>query len=122
MKRILSGLIALALVLSLSASAFAEAPTVVLSRWAGPHADDQKAVAAEYEGATIKVDDIDYGNLKPKQIQSLSSTGELDLVWASEIWLPEYVSKGWLLPLDEYVAESGLDMSIYAGGMVAANT
>lgn len=98
-----------------------EKPTIVTSRWAGPHADDQKTVAATYSDATIKVDDIDYGNLKQKQIQSLSSSGEYDLIWASEIWLPEYVSKGWLLPLDDMVAESGTDLSIYADGMKNAN-
>ena len=96
--------------------------TLTMSRWAGPHADDQKTVVAEYPNATIRMDDIDYGNLKQKQIQSLSQTGELDLIWASEIWLPEYVSNGWVLPMDEYIAASGLDMGIYAAGMVSANT
>lgn len=96
--------------------------TLVMSRWAGPHADDQKTVIAEYPDATVEMNDIDYGNLKQKQIQSLSSTGEFDLVWASEIWLPEYVSKGWVLPLDDYVQASGLDMSMYSEGMVQANT
>lgn len=96
--------------------------TLVMSRWAGPHADDQKTVVANYPDATIKMDDIDYGNLKQKQIQSLSSTGEFDLVWASEVWLPEYVSKGWVLPLDDYIKASGLDMSIYSDGMVEADT
>lgn len=99
-----------------------EEVTLVMSRWAGPHADDQKAVVAEYPGAVVKMDDIDYGNLKQKQIQSLSSTGEFDLVWASEIWLPEYVSKGWVKPLGEYITESGLDTGIYSGGMLSSNT
>ena len=53
-----------------------EKPTIVLSRWAGPHADDQKTVLAKYPDAIVKVDDIDYGNLKQKQIQSMSSSAD----------------------------------------------
>lgn len=95
---------------------------LIMSRWAGPHADDQKAVVAEYGAANIAMDDIDYGNLKQKQIQSLSLTGEYDLVWVQEVWLPEYAAKGWLLPLNEFVQEANLDLSIYSAGMLEANT
>lgn len=101
--------------------AAAETPTIVLSRWAGPHADDQKTVAAEYSDAVIKVDDIDYGNLKQKQMQSMSSSADYDLVWAQEIWLPEYIQNGWLMPLDDMVAANGVDLSIYSPAMVDMN-
>jgi len=98
-----------------------EKPTIVLSRWAGPHADDQKTVLAKYPDAIVKVDDIDYGNLKQKQIQSMSSSADYDLVWAQEIWMPEYISKGWLMPLDEFVAKDKVDLSIYSPAMVDMN-
>lgn len=99
-----------------------EKPTIVLSRWAGPHADDQKTVLAEYNDAIVKVDDVDYGNLKAKQIQSLETSADYDLVWASEIWLAEYVSKGWFLPLNNLVAENNVDLSIYSEAMINMNT
>lgn len=104
-----------------AAPAPAEKATIVLSRWAGPHADDQKTVLKDYADATAKVDDIDYGNLKQKQIQSMSSSADYDLVWAQEIWLPEYIAKGWLLPLDELAVKNGVDLGIYSAGMLNAN-
>jgi len=120
---VLSLLLVATMVAGFAATALAaDLPTVVASRWAGPHADDQKTVAQQYTDATIKIDDIDYGNLKQKQITSLSSSADYDLVWASEVWLPEYVSKGWLLPLDEFVKANNTDLSAYSAGMLAADT
>lgn len=96
--------------------------TIVLSRWAGANADVQKEIAKEYTGAKIVVDDIDYENLKQKQIQSMSASAEYDLIWVAEVWLPEYVANGWLLPLDDYVKKSGVDMSNYSSGITKINT
>jgi len=116
-------ILVVSLIAGLAATGFAaDKPTIVASRWAGPHADDQKAVCQQYADAVIKIDDIDYGNLKQKQITSLSSSADYDLIWASEVWLPEYVAKGWLLPLDDYVQSGGTDLSAYSAGMVAADT
>jgi ABC-type glycerol-3-phosphate transport system substrate-binding protein len=120
---ILTLILAVTMVAILSiAAATAEKPTVVLSRWAGPHADDQKTVLAEYPDAIVKVDDVDYGNLKVKQIQSLSTSADYDLVWASEIWLAEYVSKGWFLPLNDMISKYNVDLSIFSKAMVDMNT
>jgi ABC-type glycerol-3-phosphate transport system substrate-binding protein len=120
---ILTVILAVTMVVILSiAAATAEKPTVVLSRWAGPHADDQKTVLAEYPDAIVKVDDVDYGNLKVKQIQSLSTSADYDLVWASEIWLAEYVSKGWFLPLNDMISKYKADLSIFSKAMVDMNT
>jgi ABC-type glycerol-3-phosphate transport system substrate-binding protein len=120
---ILTVILAVTMVVILSiAAATAEKPTVVLSRWAGPHADDQKTVLAEYPDAIVKVDDVDYSNLKVKQIQSLSTSADYDLVWASEIWLAEYVSKGWFLPLNDLISKYKVDLSIFSKAMVDMNT
>jgi multiple sugar transport system substrate-binding protein len=120
---ILTVILAVTMIVILSiAAATAEKPTVVLSRWAGPHADDQKTVLAEYPDAIVKVDDVDYGNLKVKQIQSLSTSADYDLVWASEIWLAEYVSKGWFLPLNDLISKYKVDLSIFSKAMVDMNT
>ena len=105
-----------------AAEATGEIPEIVLSRWAGPHADDQKKVVAQYEDAEIIIDDIDYGNLQQKQIQSMSTSADYDLVWFQEIWLNEYVTQDFLLPLNDLVQKEGADLSIYLPSMIEGNT
>ena len=95
---------------------------LIISRWAGPHADDQKKILEQYTQAAVKMDDIDYASLKQKQIQSLSSSADYDLVWVHETWLKDYVSKGFLLPLNDYVKEHNTDLSIYSQAMIDSNT
>ena len=92
--------------------------TVVASRWAGPNADTQKAIVESYTNGTIVIDDVDYNNLKEKQILSMSASGEYDLIWVPEVWIPEYVANGWLLPLDSYIARDDLNMDDYLSGIV----
>src|SRR5271166_1622545 len=44
---------------------------LVISRWAGSHADDQAAILGEFEKATgihVRMDAIDYGQLRQKQM------------------------------------------------------
>ena len=104
-----------------SMTAFAD-DALVISRWSGPHADDQKKILAEYDGPEVKMDDVDYGNLKQKQIQSLSTSGDYDLVWVHETWLQDYVKKGFLLPLNDLVDSKDTDLSIYSDAMIESNT
>lgn len=96
--------------------------SLVVSRWSGPHADDQKKILAEYDGPEVKMDDVDYGNLKQKQIQSLSTSGDYDLVWVHETWLQDYVAKDFLLPLNDLVDSKDTDLSIYSDAMIESNT
>jgi len=90
-----------------------EKVTLTISRWAGPHADDQKELLKQFEketGISVKMDDVDYGQLQQKQTLNMSTkTGEYDLVWAQEIWIPEYIKSGYLLPIDEYVNDAELN-------------
>ncbi|WP_158602395.1 ABC transporter substrate-binding protein [Cohnella endophytica] len=87
--------------------------TLTISRWAGPHADDQKELLKQFEretGITVKMDDVDYGQLQQKQMLNMSTkTGEYDLVWAQEIWIPEYIKAGYLHPIDDYVSNDALN-------------
>ena len=89
-----------------------ESVELVISRWAGPHADDQAELLKQFEketGISVKMDAIDYGQLRQKQTLNMAGkTGGYDLVWAQEVWLPEYVAAGFLRPLDEYVKDSAL--------------
>jgi len=99
-----------------------EVPTIVLSRWAGDHADVQNIVVRSFEGADIVIDDIDYHHLRERQIRSMSVSAEYDLVWVAETWLPVFVENGWLLSLDDFIARDGVNMRDFSSSIVEINT
>lgn len=94
-----------------------EKVTLTISRWAGPHADDQKEMLKQFEqetGIAVKMDDVDYGQLQQKQTLNMSAkTGGYDLVWAQEIWIPQYIRSGFLLPIDDFVKDDGLNSAYF---------
>ena len=122
MKKLVT-LMAAVLILALVASAgiAEQVPQIVVSRWAGNHADDMKSVAADFEGANVLIDDIGYENLRQKQIQSLTTTGDYDVIYFQEIWAKDYIRNGWLEPMDEYIAESGFDLDSLLPSFVEVN-
>jgi ABC-type glycerol-3-phosphate transport system substrate-binding protein len=65
-----------------------ETVQLVISCWAGSHADDQAAILGEFEKATgihVWMDDIDYGQLRQKQRLNMGvRTGAYDLVFAQK--------------------------------------
>ncbi len=94
---------------------------LLVSVWGGPHADLQKSVVSGYPNGTVTIDDVDYGNLQSKQVTSFAAqpgTGNYDVVWIDSNWLQQYVKAGYIQPIDDYIAKSGLDTSIYAGGLL----
>lgn len=114
-----------AVVLALFSAGFAGAQAkkanLLVSRWAGPHADFQKKVVAEYPTANVRIDDIDYGSLKQKQLtsfQAAKGSGNYDVVWVNVQWMKEYVDAGYIIPLDDMIKSSKLDMGMYAKGML----
>jgi ABC-type glycerol-3-phosphate transport system substrate-binding protein len=86
---------------------------LVISRWAGPNADDQGALLQQFENETgihVRMDAIDYFQLHQKQTLNLSGkTGAYDLIFAQEVWLPDYATSGYLLPLDDFVKDESLN-------------
>jgi ABC-type glycerol-3-phosphate transport system substrate-binding protein len=74
------------------------------------------------------MDEIDYFQLRQKQTLNLSGkTGAYDLVWVQEVWLPEYVSSGYLLPLDDFVKDEALsgkdfDLQDFNPNLIKINT
>ncbi len=112
----------LILVTLVTSFGFAQPKTnLLVSVWAGPHADLQKKVVSEYKKDTITIDDVDYGNLKAKQLtsfQATSGTGNYDVVWVNSQWMKEYTDAGYILGIDEYAKSAGLDMSIYSKGLL----
>lgn len=99
---------------------------LLVSVWAGPHADLQKTVISDgYAGNKVIVDDVDYGNLKQKQLtsfQAASGSGNYDVVWVNSQWMKEYVDSGYILALDDKIEDAGLDMGIYSKGLLEGCT
>jgi ABC-type glycerol-3-phosphate transport system substrate-binding protein len=98
-----------------------ESQELLVSRWAGPHADDLKEVVEGYPYGTVTVDDIDYGSLRQKQLtsfQAAQGTGNYDAVWVASQWMKEYVEAGYIMALDDLFEENGFDTSNYAAGMM----
>jgi multiple sugar transport system substrate-binding protein len=104
---------------------------LVISRWAGGNADDQAALLSEFErqtGIHVRMDAIDYAQLRQKQMLNLGGkTGAYDLVFAQEVWIPEYVAEGYLRPLDEYVQNASLsgkdfDFADFEPSLIKLNT
>jgi multiple sugar transport system substrate-binding protein len=95
---------------------------LLVSRWAGPHADNQKAIVKDYANGKVTIDDVDYGNLKQKQILSFQSApgtaGNYDVVWVNIQWMKEYINSGYLYPIDDLIKSENLDTSIYSKGMM----
>src|SRR6266436_5656825 len=62
---------------------------LIISRWAGPNADDQDALLKQFENQTgihVRMDAIDYFQLHQKQTLNLSGkTGAYDLIFAQEV-------------------------------------
>lgn len=102
-------------------TATAENVDIVVSRWAGDHADDMKSVAADYEGANVIIDDIGYENLRQKQTQSLTTTGDYDVIYFQELWAEDYIQNGWLAPMDEFIEQSGFDLDSLLPAFVEVN-
>ncbi|MDT8298851.1 MAG: extracellular solute-binding protein, partial [Spirochaetaceae bacterium] len=126
-NRLAKGLMVLIGIMVMSGMVFAagapedEAKSLLISRWAGPHADDLKAVVRDYPNGDITVDDIDYGSLRQKQLTSFQATpgnGNYDAVWVASQWMKEYVEAGYLMPIDDLIAENGFDTGNYAAGMM----
>jgi ABC-type glycerol-3-phosphate transport system substrate-binding protein len=104
---------------------------LVISRWAGGNADDQAALLSEFESKTgihVRMDAIDYAQLREKQMLNMGGkTGAYDLVFAQEVWIPEYVADGYLRPLDEYVNNASLsgkdfDFPDFEASLIKLNT
>lgn len=97
---------------------------LVATRWSGGQSDDQKELVKEYTEAEIVIDDIAYDKLKEKEILNMqkNGAGEYDLIYVAEVWCPDYVKNGWLLPLNDYIEKYNIDTSIYNQSLLESMT
>jgi multiple sugar transport system substrate-binding protein len=114
-------LVLTAVLLFAALCAFGQGKNLLVSRWAGPHADFQKQVVKEYPTAVVTIDDIDYASLKQKQMtafQAVAGKGSYDVVWVNSQWMKEYVDAGYIIPLDDLIKKNKVDTGIYSKGLL----
>ena len=69
-----------------------------------------------------------YGQLRQKQMLNMGGkTGAYDLVFAQEVWIPEYVSSGYLHALNDYLNDPALtgkdfDFSDFEQSLIQSDT
>jgi ABC-type glycerol-3-phosphate transport system substrate-binding protein len=94
-------------------------PTLTITRWAGPISDDQKEITKEYPHGTVFIDDTDFSNLKQKELLNFQSpVSDYDIIQIYADWMEEYVANDFLLPLDDLIKESDLDLNSYNAGLL----
>lgn len=99
------------LALGLSAgNAHADKVTVNWATIGGFYTDLAQKLADKFEaksGIKVNIINIDFAQLYEKQIlEMVGETGAYDVITYASQWKPEFVSAGWLLPLDQYMAKS----------------
>lgn len=112
--------------ISSEASESTEPKELLVSRWGGATADYQKEMVKKYTAATITIDDVDYNDMKAKQLLSFQSEkgtkGNYDVVWVNASWVTEYVKAGYIMSIDELVETCEVDLSIYDPNLVDSVT
>lgn len=99
-----------------------EKPELVIARFSGTNADDQKIVVEKYPDGKVIIDDVAYGQLKQKEILSAQSpkgtAGNYDAIYVASQWVKEYAEAGYIMPINDFIDKSGLDTDIYSKGMM----
>ncbi|MCB7135304.1 sugar ABC transporter substrate-binding protein [Cellulosimicrobium marinum] len=83
---------------------------------------DEVATAFEEEtGATLDVEFVEWGDAHDRFVTSIAGGTTPDVAETGTTWTPEFAAAGALAPLDEYVAEAGVDGDLVQG-LVDAGT
>jgi len=114
--------VVVALLAAFSGRARAEPVTVTWATLGGFYTDLMQDLAAKFEkqtGIHVKILSIDLAQLYEKQIiEAVGGTGAYDVITYASQWKPEYVSAGWLLPLDDQMKAAGFDLNDIAPALV----
>lgn len=86
-----------------------------------PDTEFVKALVPEFEAATgieVNIEELTYVAIRERLIpQFVAPEGAYDVIVVDKQWVGEFVGADWLLPLDDYIAESGFDTSVYIPAM-----
>jgi multiple sugar transport system substrate-binding protein len=132
MKKLLIAILVMAiLALALVPVTMAQEPvTIVMAAGAvGKEMEvlEEQVAMFEEENPDIKVElrELPESSTDRHDLYVTWFTGEdssVDIYMEDIIWPPEFGAAGWLLPLDDYVAEAGVDMEDFFPGVVRGNT
>ena len=76
----------------------------------------------EETGIKVNIESISYSTMHEKiAAQMISSTNSYDIIVVDCYWTGEFIDANWMLPLDKYVQESGMDMSVYLKSIMEMN-
>lgn len=63
-------------------------------------------------GISVKYTELPYDAIRQREIASIQNNlGNYDVIFVDDIWMYEYARRGYLVPLDSFVRESGVEMS-----------
>jgi multiple sugar transport system substrate-binding protein len=88
---------------------------------------DQLIARFEAANPDIRVEVVDLGGNADQQRQRIAEQlgggdSSVDIYLVDDVWLAEFTSQGWLLPLDRYVRSYGVELGGYLPPAVEANT
>jgi len=64
-------------------------------------------------GIKVNIEAITYASMHEKLLPQLLGKSTYDVIVVDKQWVGEFVSAGWLEPLDPYIEASGFDTSVY---------
>jgi multiple sugar transport system substrate-binding protein len=88
---------------------------------------DEQVAQFEAANPDVMVDTVEVRGNTDRRRENISeqlATGDagLDVLLLDDVWLAEFATRGWLLPLDEYARSQGLKIGGFLPGAVAGTT
>ena len=81
----------------------------------------QEATAkfTEETGVAVEIEAVNYQTMHEKIVTEMTADkSSYDVVICDHTWIGEFAEAGWVIPLDDYIAESGFDTSVYLDSVV----
>lgn len=80
---------------------------------------DRLSEFEEQTGIKVNVESVNYSSMHEKILtQMLSSTNAYDVIVVDCYWVGEFAAAGWMEPLDQYIADTNFDTSVYIDSMM----
>ncbi len=90
-----------------------------------PDTDAVLELKGEFEqanGAKVEIEAINYSLMHEKLVPSLTAnSGTYDVLVVDSYWVGEFKTAGWMEPLDERMAQSGLSADVYIPSVMELN-
>lgn len=70
-------------------------------------------------GVAVEIEAVNYQTMHEKIVTEMTAkTSSYDVVICDHTWIGEFAEAGWVIPLDDYIAKSGFDTSVYLDSVV----